>query len=202
MVNNLPAELKKYKNLKDPLVITNKVNDNIELTNMFANEVIKVLGFDIDDEGYIVDSDVDFGENEEYILFKGKALRMPTQKVLHSTDALFDPYNIPTIMETLLSNYLRENHPNVSIAQIYSAREGEIPKSNCTYGYMKILYDNGAYIVTNNHYRDSTKILEGIFRLESYGDQMIKDILQPYDEWEAIYFTDPNNITKAYGYSG
>lgn len=200
-MSNLPAELKKYKNVKDPLVITNRINDNIELTNRFADEVIKVLGFDVDLEGYLVNSDVELGESEEYILFKGKALRMPTQKVMHTTDALFDPYNIPTIMESLLSNYLKENHPYVSIAQIYSAKEGEIPKSNCTYGYMKILYDNGAYIITNNHYRDSTKMLEGIFRLESYGDQLIREILQPYDEWEAVYFTNPDNIAKSYLYN-
>lgn len=195
MSNNF-NELKKYKSVKDPLVIVNKVNDNIELTNKFADDVIKILGFDIDEEGYIVNSDVDFGEDEEYILFKGKALRLPTQKVLHSTDALFDPYNIPTIMELLMSNYLRESHPDVSTTQIYSAKEGEIPRSNCTYGYMKILYNNGAYIITNNHYKDSTKMLEGIFRLESYGDQLIKEILQPYDDWEVEYFNDINNIKK------
>lgn len=193
----LPNELKKYQSVKDPLLIINKINDNIELTNHFADEVIKILGYDVDKEGYVVDSDVDEGEEEEYIIFKGKALRMPTQKVLHSTDMLFDPYNIPVIMEFLFSNYLRENHPLVSIAQIYSAKEGETPKSNCTYGYMKILYDNGSYIKTNNHYRDSTKILEGIFRLESYGDQMIREILEPYDTWESIYYSDPNNVEKA-----
>ena len=195
-MTTLPNELKKYKNVKDPLLITNKINDNIELTNRFADDVLKVLGLDIDVEGYIVNSDVDFGEDEEYILFKGKALRMATQKVLHSTDALFDPYNVPTIMETLLSNYLKDNHPDVSTAQIYSAKEGTSPKNNFTYGYMKILYRNGAFITTNNHYRDSTKMLEGICRLESYGDQLIKEILQPYDEWEMVYFTDPNNIAK------
>ena len=193
----LPNELKKYQNVKDPLVITNKINENIELTNQFADDVLKVLGLDVDLEGYIVNSDVEFGEDEEYILFKGKALRMPTQKVLHSTDALFDPYNIPTIMETLLSMYLKDNHPNVSTAQIYSAKEGTSPKNNFTYGYMKILYSNGASITTNNHSRDSTKMLEGIFRLEAYGDNLIKDILRPYDEWEKEYFTDPNNIAKA-----
>lgn len=200
-MGSLPNELKKYKNVKDPLLITNKINDNIELTNRFADDVIKVLGLDIDSEGYVVNSDVDFGENEEYILFKGKALRMPTQKVMHTTDVLFDPYNVPTIMESLLSSYLKENHPYVSIAQIYSSKEGEIPKNNCTYGYMKILYDNGAYIVTNNHYRDSTKMLEGIFRLESYGDQLIREILQPYDDWEAVYFTNPDNIAKSFLYN-
>lgn len=194
----LPNELKKYQSVKDPLLIINKINDNIELTNHFADEVIKILGYDVDKEGYVVDSDVDEGEEEEYIIFKGKALRMPTQKVLHSTDMLFDPYNIPVIMEFLFSNYLRENHPLVSIAQIYSAKEGETPKSNCTYGYMKILYDNGAFITTNNHYRDSTKMLEGICRLESYGDQLIKEILQPYDEWEKEYFTDPKNLANMY----
>lgn len=200
-MSTIPNELKKYKNLKDPLVITNKINENIKLTNRFADDVIKVLGLDIDVEGYIVNSDVDFGENEEYILFKGKALRMPTQKVLHSTDCLFDPYNIPSIMEVLLSNYLKDNHPLVSIAQIYSAKEGESPKNNYTYGYMKILYDNGAYLVTNNHYKDSTKMLEAIFRLESYGDQLIKEILQPYDDWETEYFNDPSNIAKSFIYN-
>lgn len=193
----LPSELKKYQSVKDPLVIINKINDNIELTNHFADEVIKILGYDIDDEGYIVNSDVDEGEEEEYIVFKGKALRMSTQKVLHSTDMLFDPYNVPIIMEFLFSNYLRENHPMVSTAQIYSAKEGETPKSNCTYGYLKVLYDNGSFIVTNNHYRDSTKILEAIFRLESYGDQMIKDILEPYDTWEKIYYSDAENVLKS-----
>ena len=197
----LPNELKKYQNVKDPLVIITKINDNTELTDSFANEVIKVLGYDIDSEGYIVNADVDEGENEEYVIFKGKALRMSTQKVLHTTDILFDPYNIPTIMEFLFSIYLRENHPTVSIAQIYSAKEGEIPRSNCTYGYMKILYDNGAYIKTNNHFRDSTKILEGIFRLEAYGDQLIRDILLPYDEWEKVYYADPANIEKSSMYN-
>lgn len=192
----IPSELKKYKNIKDPLVITNKINENTELTNRFADDVIKVLGFDVDVEGYIVDSDVEFGENEEYILFKGKALRMPTQKVLHSTDILFDPYNVPSIMEVLLSDYLKDNHPDISTTQIYSAKEGEASRNNFTYGYMKILYRNGAFIITNNHYKDSTKMLEAIFRLESYGDQLIKEILQPYDDWEAEYFTDPSNLEK------
>lgn len=199
-MNKLPVDIQKYKhlNLKDMGHIINKTNENHELSLQFIDDVLRIAGYEIDEEGYIIDYNniEDETDKPDYIVFKGKALRLGSSGVMHSTDMLFDPYTNSTIMEFLFVNYLKENHPQVSIAQIYAAKEGIIPKGTCTYGYMKILYENGAYITTGMHWRDSTKYLDGWCRLEAMGTKMITELLEPYDTWEAEFYSNPDNLAK------
>ena len=187
-----PINLKKYKSVTDLKNITSKPGINIELSNKFIDDVIRITGLEIDEEGYIVDAESDPIE-PEYILIKGKALRHTNQGILHNKDLIFDPYNNPVIMEELFRKYLMESHPNVSIAQVCAAKENERTKLNC-YGFITIIYDNGAKIKTKCHWKDTTKYLEAFMRLESMTDSMIDDILKPYDDFEQEYFTNPENF--------
>lgn len=197
MASKLPSEIQKYKNMKlqDMIHITNKLNENKQLSIQFIDDVLRISGYEVDEEGYLVDSSniEDESEKPEYVVFKGKALRLGSYGVLHSTDILFDPYTNPNIMEFLFVNYLKENHSHISVSQIYADKEGVVPKGNNTYGYLKILYDDGSYILTGKHYKDSTKYLDGWCRLETMGNDMIIDLLRPYDEWEAEYYSNPEN---------
>ena len=186
-----PINLKKYKNV-DLINITGKSNINKELSQRFIDDVIRITGLEIDEEGYIVDAESDPIE-PEYILIKGKVLRHTNQGILHNKDMIFDPYNNPVIMEELFRKYLMDSHPNVSISQIYAAKENEKSKMNC-YGYITIIFDNGAKIKTGCHWKDTTKYLEAFMRLESMTDAMINDVIAPYDAYEQEYFTNPDNF--------
>ena len=90
-------------------------------------------------------------------------------------------------MEELFKKYVEESHPEIVSTQIFAASTTEIPRTD-TYGYIAILYGNGARIVTNNHYKDSTKYLEAFMRLESMTGKMIDDVLNPYDVFEKEWF--------------
>lgn len=188
MSNNVAV--KKYKNV-DLLNITNKMNDNAELTSQFIDDVIRVTGLEIDEEGYIVDAEDDPIE-PDYIVIRGKVLRLTNQGIVHSKDMIFDPYNNPIIMEELFRRYLAECHPEVTAAQIYPYSPNDVSKVN-PYGYITILYNNGAKIQTGLHYKDATKFLDAFMRMESMTDMMINDVLAPYDEFEAEWFSKPEN---------
>ena len=62
-----------------------------------------------------------------------------------------------------------------------------VPKLD-TYGYLTILYDNGATIKTDIHYRDATKYLDAFMRLEAMTNPIIRDTLRDYDKYEKEYF--------------
>ena len=53
-----------------------------------------------------------------------------------------------------------------------------------------ILFNDGSTITTNLHYKDTTKYLEAMMRLESMGDEMIEETMKPYDEYEKKFFTE------------
>lgn len=198
--SKLPSEIQKYKNMKlqNMIHITNKLNENKELSMKFIDDVLKISGYEVDEEGYLVDytNVEDESDKPDYVIFKGKALRLGSYGVLHSTDILFDAYANPNIMEFLFIEYIKETHPQVSLVQIFAEKEGAIPKGSNTYGYLKILYEDGSFINTKNHWKDSTKYLEGWCRLESMGNDMIADLLRPYDEWENEYYSNPENLQK------
>ena len=181
---------KKIQNI-DLLNITNKLNDNMELTNHFVDDVIRITGLEIDEEGYIVDAEEDPIE-PDYIVIRGKALRLTNKGIVHSKDMIFDPYNNPIIMEELFRRYLAENHPEVTAAQIYPNSPNDTSRVN-PYGYITILYNNGATIKTGLHYKDATKYLDAFMRMESMTDKMINDVLSPYDEFEMDWFSRPEN---------
>ena len=180
----MQVAVKKYKNV-DLLNITNKMNDNTELTNRFIDDVIRITGLEIDDEGYIVDAEDDPIE-PDYLIIRGKVLRLTNQGIVHTKDMIFDPYNNPIIMEEL------ESHPEVTAAQIYPYSPNDVSKVN-PYGYITILYNNGAKIKTGLHYKDATKYLDAFMRMESMTDMMINDVLAPYDEFETEWFSRPEN---------
>lgn len=173
---------KKHR-LIDLTNIKTKQCDNKDLADQFINDVLRVVGYDIDDEGYIVNSEDDFME-PDYILVRGKALRKTTNGVLHSTDMIFDPYNNPLIMEDMFREYVNANHPEVCNFQIMGKNEGVHYKVN-TMGYVTIRYRNGATINTMMHYKDSTKYLEAFMRMEGMGNGLISETLYPYDTYEA-----------------
>ena len=186
----IKSPIKKYQNI-DLLNITTKLNDNVELSSKFVDDVIRVTGLEIDDEGYIVDAEDDPIE-PDYIVIRGKALRLTNQGVVHAKDMIFDPYNNPIIMEELFRRYLAENHPEVTAAQIYPNSPNDTAKIN-PYGFMTILYNNGAKIKTGLHYKDATKYLDAFMRMEAMTDLMINDCLRPYDEFEMDWFSRPEN---------
>ena len=168
--------------------IKSKLCTNPELSDEFVNDVLRITGLEYDSEGYIVDTE-DNPLEPDYIQIKGKVLRYTNMGIVHSNDLVFDPYNNPIIMEELFKSYVQETHPEIVTTQIFATSTTEIPR-NDTYGYIAILYSNGARIVTNNHYKDSTKYLEAFMRLESMTDTMIKDVLNKYDEFEAKWFEE------------
>ena len=161
---------------------------NNELSDQFISDLLMVTGYEIDEEGYIVDPEDDPIE-PEYVQVKGRVLRVVRNGILHSTDLVFDPYNNITIMEEMFKHYLATSHTEVSSTQIHAADPNVVTKLD-TYGYMTILYSNGATIKTGLHYKDSTKYLDAFMRLESMVDKVVMDRLKPYDEYEAAFFKE------------
>ena len=174
--------------------IKSKLCTNPQLSDEFVNDVLRITGLEYDEEGYIVDPE-DNPFEPEYIYIKGKVLRYANNGVVHSNDMIFDPYNNPIIMEELFKQYLAESHPEVVTTQIYAKSMTETPRID-TYGYITILYGNGAQIVTGLHYKDSTKYLDAFMRLESMTDSMIQDVLNKYDTFEAAWYAENANIVK------
>ena len=160
------------------------------LSEQFLGDVLRVTGYEEDREGYIVDASEDPIE-PRYLLVKGKPLRHANAGVLHQRDLIFDPYNNPIIMEELFKEYLNDFYDQVVSTQIYAHNTKELPKGD-TYGYITILFNDGSKIVTFNHWKDCTKYLEAFMRMEGMCDEMVKDVLQPYDEYE-------NEMVKKYG---
>jgi hypothetical protein len=90
-------------------------------------------------------------------------------------------------MEELFKHYLALNHGEVSSTMIHSISEGDPVKMDC-YGYMTILYSNGATIKTGLHYKDTTKYLDAFMRLESMVNDVIMTRLKIYDDFEKAFF--------------
>ena len=157
---------------------------NPELSDKFADEVLRITGLEVDDEGYIVDTEEDPFE-PDYIFVKGKMLRRTNQGLLFAKDIIFDPYNNTVIIEELLRQYIQKYHPEISTYNIFVTEKNIEGKGKYDLGgYMRILYKNGAQINTNYHIKDSTKFLEGFMRLESMSDELVNDLLKPFDEYE------------------
>ena len=161
---------------------------NPELSDKFADEVLRITGLEVDDEGYIVDTEEDPFE-PDYIFVKGKMLRRTNQGLLFAKDIIFDPYNNTVIIEELLRQYIQKYHPEISTYNIFVTEKNIEGKGKYDLGgYMRILYKNGAQINTNYHIKDSTKFLEGFMRLESMSDELVNDLLKPFDEYEKIQY--------------
>ena len=176
------VKIQSLTNIKSKLCTDPAIADN------FINDVLRITGLEYDSEGYIVDAEENPIE-PDYITIKGKVLRHTNMGIVHSSDLVFDPYNNPIIMEELFKKYVEEVHPEIISTQIFAASTTEIPRTD-TYGYIAILYGNGARIVTNNHYKDATKYLEAFMRLESMTDSMINDVLYQYDIFEQKWFEE------------
>jgi hypothetical protein len=183
--------LKKYQGI-DLLNITNKLNDNNDLASRFIDDVIRITGFEIDEEGYVVDAEDDPIE-PEYIVIRGRVLRHTNKGILHNKDLIFDPYNNPMIMEELFRRYLETTHPDVVSHQLFPLNPNNKEKVNA-YGYITVMYYNGAKIKSGLHYKDSTKYLDAYMRMESMTDAMINDTLKIYDDFEKEWFTNPDNL--------
>jgi len=166
--------------------IKSKYCTNPELSDKFIDDVLNVTGYEIDDEGYIVDSQDD-PLNPEYVQCKGRILRITNSGILHTTDMIFDPYNNIIIMEELFKKYLAESHTEIVSTQILSKDPNSKIKADA-YGYITILYANGAIIQTGLHYKDTTKYLDAFMRLEARVDGVVMKDLKPYDDYEAEYF--------------
>ena len=180
---------KKKKSIIEGQTMTtmkSKYCTNAELADMFVSDLLKITGLEIDDEGYLVDPEDDPFE-PEYISIKNRPCRYPKYGVLHAKDLIFDPYNSLVIMEELFKQYLAKSHPEVVQTQIYAEKKGVSPKGD-TYGFITIMYGNGATIRTSNHYKDTTKYLDAFMRLESMTNSIILETLKPYDLYEKEYF--------------
>lgn len=164
------------------LNIKSKMCTDPHIADQFVNDVLRITGLEYDSEGYVVDAE-DNPIEPEYIIIKNKVLRYTTSGIVHAQDLIFDPYNIPSIMEELFRRYLSQCHPDVVSTQILAHSMVETPKID-TYGYITILYGNGAMIKTKCHHKDATKYLEAFMRLESMADDMIEETLNKYDEYE------------------
>ena len=185
---------KKHR-LIDLTNIKSKQCDNKELSDQFINDFLRVVGLDIDDEGYIVDSEEDPIE-PDYILVKNKALRRSNNGIIHTTDMIFDPYNNPMIMEEMFRDYIAKNHPEVCNFQIMGKNEGVHYRLN-TMGYITIRYNNGAIINTKLHYKDATKYLEAFMRMEGMGDDLIAETIVPYDMFEESMIAQGKDLSKS-----
>ena len=170
--------------------IKSKYCTNPQLSEQFRSDVLLISGYELDDEGYVVDTEED-PIYPEYVQCKGRLLRVTDNGILHSTDLIFDPYNNLMIMEELFKHYLASCHPEVVTTQIHAYRPNVIPKSD-VYGYMTILYSNGTNIQTGLHYKDTTKYLDAFMRLESRIDSIVMNDLKPYDEYEKKFFESQN----------
>lgn len=159
---------------------------DLELSERFIQDVLRITGLTEDSEGYIIDTEDD-PFDPEYIIIKGKKLRHTNQGVLHRDDIIFDPYNNPIIMPELFKKYVATVHPEICSVQILAYDTKVVPKLD-TYGYLTILYDNGATIKTDIHYRDATKYLDAFMRLEAMTNPIIRDTLRDYDKYEKEYF--------------
>lgn len=187
-------ENKKYQKINFTDIKSNYCS-NPELSNLFINDFLRVSGFEIDDEGYIIDTEDD-PLDPEYIIIKGKFLRHTIHGIVHDTDLIFDPYNNCSILEELFKRYAIECHPRISSFQIFNAKKDITSSINC-YGYLVALYDDGSQVITDNHWKDSTKFLDLWYRLESHDPEIIRDILRPYDEYENEFFDkEINNKDK------
>ena len=168
--------------------ITSKYCINPELSEQFCSDVLKITGYEVDNEGYLIDiEDEEEAFDPDYVQCKGRLLRVTNMGILHSTDVIFDPYNNVIVMEELFKHYLAVHHPEVSNTQIFMANNTDIPRLD-GYGYLSIMYSNGARIKTNFHYKDATKYLDAFMRLESMTDPIINDILKPYDDFETQFY--------------
>jgi hypothetical protein len=159
---------------------------NVEISEQFIQDLLIITGYEVDDEGYIVDSEED-PIHPEYVTCKGRLLRRTNSGIIHTTDLTFDPYNNITIMEEMFKHYLATNHTEVSSTMIHSIKEGDPVKMDC-YGYMTILYSNGATIKTGLHHKDSTKYLDAFMRLESMVNDVVMNRLKPYDDFEKAFY--------------
>lgn len=166
--------------------IKSKYCDNKELSDRFVSDVLRITGLEIDHEGYLVDAEEDSVE-PEYVAIKNRPVRYSNAGILHNRDIIFDPYNNVMIIEELFKQYLAKFHPEVASTQIYAVKSGTIPK-NDTYGFITIIYGNGATISTSPHYKDTTKYLDAFMRLESMTDDIVKDTLDIYDAYEESVF--------------
>lgn len=195
----MPRKSKTHTQAIDDLVnIKSKMCTNPELSDRFISDVLKITGYEIDSEGYIVDAEENPIE-PEYMVIKGKFLRNSTGGILHRNDMIFDPYNNIGIMEELFKKYLAENHPEVSSTQILMYDNKQQPRPD-KYGYMTVIYGNGASIKTSLHWKDTTKYLDAFMRLESMTDEIINDILKPYDDYENVYYRELERLERANGY--
>lgn len=188
MAKQKSAKIISLTNLKSRLCTDPHISD------LFVHDVLRVTGLEFDSEGYIVDPEENPIE-PDYILIKNKVLRYTNAGVLHANDIIFDPYNMPSIMDELFRRYLSQSHPNVVSTQILAKSLTTAPRID-TYGYISIIYGDGSKIVTKCHYKDSTKYLEAFMRLESMTDNMIDSTLRKYDEYEAIEFGDKERKSK------
>ena len=166
--------------------IKSKYCTNEELSDQFISDVLNITGYEVDDEGYLVDTEYD-PIDPDYVQCKGRLLRVTNRGILHSTDIIFDPYNNISIMEEIFKHYLAEYHSEVVSTQIHAQNPAAPPKAD-NYGYITILYANGAIIKTGLHYKDTTKYLDAFMRLESRVDDVVMKDLKPYDDYEKEYF--------------
>lgn len=179
---------KVFKDDKSLYEIKSKYCTNKELSDRFIDDLLMITGYEIDHEGYIVDPEDDPIE-PEYVQCKGRVLRVVKSGILHTTDIVFDPYNSVMIMEEMFKHYLATNHSEISSTQIHSYDPNRVAKLDC-YGYMTILYSNGATIKTGLHYKDTTKYLDAFMRLESMVNDVVMARLKPYDDYEAAFFKE------------
>lgn len=182
----MPTKKTKQEPIQSLINFKSKLCTNQELSDRFVSDILKITGLEIDEEGYLVNAEDDPIE-PDYVLIKGKPIRYSVQGILHNKDIIFDPYNNLMIMEEIFKQYLAQCHPEVRITQIFADKPGVIPKSD-TYGYMTIVYGNGATIKTKSHYKDTTKYLEAFMRLESMTDNIIDETIAPYDIYESEFF--------------
>lgn len=164
--------------------LKSKFCSNQELSNRFIDDTLRVLGYETDDNGYVIDAEDMY--DEKIICVKDKKLRIP-KGIYHDTDMIFDPYNNNIIMANLFNMYLTQNRQDVSSSTIFITEKKLKYKSDVN-GFISILFSNGDTITTNQHIKDSTKYLEALMRLESMTDVIIKPILQPYDDFEKIVY--------------
>lgn len=173
---------KKTNKIDSLMNFRSKLNTNNELSDKFREDVLRITGLDVDQEGYVVDSEED-PFDPDYVIVRKKYLRVANRGILHEKDMIFDPYNNTVIMEELFKQYLQRFHPEVSNSQIYAYHPNESSKGD-VYGYITVLYKNGAKIITEMHYKDSTKYLDAFMKLEAMDENMVKDTLKIYDEYE------------------
>lgn len=180
-------ELKNYQKI-DFTDIKSAKCTNKKLSNLFISDFLKVSGYEVDKNGYIMNIEDDI-LNPEYVTINGKFLRHTIQGVLHNNDIAFDPYNDIHVIETLFVKYLDECHPQISSFQIIDSTKVLATGYN-NYGQMIVLYNNGGQIITDKHWKDSTKFLDMWYRLESHDPDTIRNILKEYDEYESKYYLD------------